>query len=31
VSRAQAEGGVTMSFGEIPRYRSMLKRLQPAI
>lgn len=31
VSRAQAEGGVTMSFGEIPRFQAMVKRLQPAI
>ena len=30
VSRAQAEGGVTMSFGEIPRFRAALKRLQAA-
>jgi RsiW-degrading membrane proteinase PrsW (M82 family) len=28
VSRAQAEGGVTMSFGEIPRFRASVKRLQ---
>jgi hypothetical protein len=31
VSRAQAEGGVTMSFGEVPRFQAMVKRLQPAI
>lgn len=31
VSRAQAEGGVTMSFGEIPRFQAAVKRLQGAI
>lgn len=31
VSRAQAEGGVTLSFGEIPGFQAAISRLKPAI